>query len=127
MKLTPLISWCLIVCMPISGWSRSAVLPDDHIARIKLEVQKRGTGERAHVKVTLRDKTEVKGYISQVGTDSFQVSDKKTGRVMTVAYEEVDRVQKQGLSMVAKVGIAAAVVVGIMIGAGTIAYKAAGY
>jgi len=94
---------------------------------IKHEVQKRGTGERARVKVTLRDKAEVKGYISQIGPDSFQVSDKKTGSVMTLAYQEVDQVQKLGLSTGAKAGIGAAVVAGVMIGAGLIAYKAAGY
>lgn len=131
MKLTSFISWCLIVCIPIPGWSQSAFSPTqeqaDHAATIKLEVQKRGTGERARVKVSLRDKAEVKGYISQIGDDSFQVSDKKTGRVMTVAYQEVVRVQKQGLSTRAKVAIGAAVVAGAMIGGGLIAYKAAGY
>src|SRR5512133_2544718 len=133
MKLTSFICWCLIVCIPISGWSQSAFSPTvtqehaDHAARIKLEVQKRGTAERARVKVTLRDKAEVKGYISQIGPDSFQVSDKKTGRAMTLAYQEVDRVQKQGLSIGAKVAIGAAVVAGAMIGGGLIAYKAAGY
>ena len=127
MKLTSLISWCLIVCIPVSGWSQSAVLPDDDVAKIKLEVQKRGTGERARVKVALRDKAEVKGYISQIGPDSFRVSDKKTGRVVTLAYQEVDRVQKQGLSTGAKVAIGAAVAAGVMVGGGLIAYKAAGY
>jgi hypothetical protein len=131
MRLTSLISWCLIVCIPISGWPQSAFTPTqeqtDRTAKIKLDVQKRGTGERARVKVTLRDKAEVKGYISQIGPDSFQVSDKKTGSVMTLAYQEVDQVQKLGLSTGAKAGIGAAVVAGVMIGAGLIAYKAAGY
>jgi len=127
MKLTSLIGWCLIVCIPISAWSQSAVLPDDHAVKVRIEVQKRGVGERSRVKVMLKDKTEVKGYVSQIGPDSFEVSDKKSGRVTTLAYQEVDRMQKQGLSTGAKVAIGAAVVGGVMIGGGLIAYKAAGY
>jgi len=133
MKLTSLISWCLIASIPISGWSQAAFSPTvtqeqaDHVAKIKLELQKRGIGERARVKVMIRDKTQVKGYVSQIGDDSFQVSDKKTGRVTTLAYQEVDRLQKQGLSTGAKVAIGAGVVAGVMIGAGLIAHKASGY
>jgi len=133
MKLSWLVSWCLIVCIPISASSQSALSPTvtqepaDHAAKIKLEIQKRGTGERARVKLTLRDKTGVKGYISQIGDDSFELSDQQTGTVMTLAYREVDRVQKQGLSTPAKVAIGAAVVAGAMIAAGLIAYQASGY
>ena len=118
---------CLVMSLTISAWPQSAVLPDEHATKVRIEVQKRGVGERAWVKVTLRDKTVVKGYVSQIGSDSFEVSDKKSGRVTTIGYQEVDRVQKQGLSTGAKVAIGASVVAGAMIGAGLIAYKASGY
>ncbi len=36
-------------------------------AKVKAEVQKRGIGEKSRVKVRLRNKTEVKGYISKIG------------------------------------------------------------
>src|SRR5215470_17163589 len=110
MKLASLISWCLIVCIPVSAWSQSAVLPEDHAAKVRIELQKRGVGEHSRVKVMLKDKTEVKGYVSQIGSDSFQIIDKKSRRVTTLAYQEVDRVQKQRLSTGAKVAIGAAVV-----------------
>lgn len=43
-----------------------------------------GTGENAKVKLCLWDKTVVKGYISRIDTDSFEVTDKKHGQVRTI-------------------------------------------
>jgi hypothetical protein len=62
-------------------------------AKIKSEVQKRGTGEKTHVKVTFHNKTKLKGYISKIGPDSFAVTDRKTRQVRIISYEEVDRIQ----------------------------------
>jgi hypothetical protein len=73
--------------------------------KVKMEVQKRGVGEKSRVKVRLRDKTEVKGYISQIEETLFQVTDKKTGRVSTITYDSVDRLKGGGLSRGAKIGI----------------------
>jgi predicted ATP-dependent serine protease len=53
----------------------------------------------------LRDRTEVKGYISQVEETSFQVTDKKTGKVSTITYDAVDRVRGGGLSKGSKIAI----------------------
>jgi hypothetical protein len=84
-----------------------------------MEVERRGTGEKSRVMVRLRDKTEVKGYISQIDATSFQVTDAKTGKAMTLAYNEVEKVGGRGMSRNTKivifvgVGIAAA---GIILG-----------
>ena len=43
--------------------------------RVKAEVQKRGIGEKSRVKVRLRNKVEVRGYISKIEDASFDVSD----------------------------------------------------
>lgn len=117
MKWTRFMCCCLVVSLTVSAWSQSAVLPDDHAAKVKLTVQKRGTGEHSKVKVTLRDKSEVKGYISQIGPDSFQVTDHKSGRVTPIAYQEVEKVRKSGLSTGAKIAIAAGVGLGIAVAA----------
>src|SRR5215831_5956116 len=109
MKLTSLISGCIIMCLAISAWSQSADLPDEHAAKVRLSVQKRGTGEHSRVKVTLRDKTEVKGYISQIGPELFQITDNQTGKVTPITYQEVEKVRKSGLSTGAKIAIAAGV------------------
>jgi hypothetical protein len=129
-KLERLICWCLIVIVPLSAWPQSQpgqpAGVEDHkeklskgkgASKVKAQVQERGTGEKATVKITLRDKTEVKGYISQIDADSFQVTHKKTGKVSTVSYDAVDRVRGGGLSRGAKfaiwVGVGAAVAIGL--------------
>lgn len=117
-QLARLLCWCLIVTVPLSAWPQSQsgqpASVEDHkeklskhegASKIKTQVQERGTGEKARVKITLRDKTEVRGYISQVNADSFQVTDRKTGKVSTVTYDSVDRVRGGGLSRGAKIAI----------------------
>ena len=90
-------------------------------AKVKTEVQKRGIGEKSRVKVRLRNKAEVKGYISKIEDASFDVIDKKTGRATTIPYAEVEKVQGSGLSKGAKIGIiagAAVVIVAVVIAVG---------
>jgi hypothetical protein len=73
--------------------------------KARMEVQKRGVGEKSRVKVRLRDKTEVKGYISQIDATSFQVTDKKTGRVSTIGYDTVEKIRGGGLPKGANIAI----------------------
>ena len=118
MKLKMLVSCCLMVCVPISAWSQSLVLSEEHAMKVKVAVQKRGTGEHALVKITMRDKTVVKGYINQIGPESFQVTDNKTGKVSSIAYQDVEKVRKPGLSAGPKIAIVAGVgliVVGVVL------------
>ena len=135
MKLEHLICWCLIVLVPLSGWSQSQPMQpagveehkenlskEERASKIKAQIQKRGTGEKATVKITLRDRTEMKGYISQIDADSFQVTDKKTGKVSTVSYDSVDRVRGGGLSRGAKIAIWIGVGAGVAIGLGLMAH-----
>ena len=87
--------------------------------KIKTEIERRGTGEKSRVKVRLRDKTEVKGYISQIDATSFQVTDEKTGKAMTLAYNEVEKVGGRGMSRNTKIVIFVGVgiaVAGIILG-----------
>jgi len=97
---------------------------EERASKIKAQIQKRGTGEKATVKITLRDRTEVKGYISQIDADSFQLTDKKTGKASTLTYDAVDRVRGGGLSRGTKiaiwVGVGAAVAIGLALMAHTL-------
>jgi len=132
-NLMRLICWCLIVTVPLSAWPQSQpgqparveghkekLSQGESASKVKTQVQERGTGEKATVKITLRDKTVVKGYISQTNADSFQVTDKETGKVSTVTYDAVERVRGGGLSRGAKiaiwvgVGTAVAIALGLM-------------
>lgn len=86
--------------------------------KAKTEIAKLGTGPDARIDLKLRDKTRLKGYISEVGDQSFAVVDDKTGSVTTVAYPQVKQVKGNNLSTGAKIaiGIAIVVAVGLIIG-----------
>ena len=82
--------------------------------KVKTNVLKLGTGEAARVKIKLRDKTKLEGYISASDVEGFTVIDAKTGTATTVAYPQVKSVKGHNLSTGAKiaigVGIAAALI-----------------
>lgn len=79
---------------------------DPAAEKVKAAVAKRGTGPKAKVTVKLKDKTKLKGYISNTTGDSFTLSDSKTGQFRTLAYSDVFEVKKQGgMSLAAKIGI----------------------
>jgi hypothetical protein len=82
--------------------------------KVRANVLKLGIGESTRVKVKLRDQAKLEGFISEVGAETFTVTDRKTGVATTVAYPQVKSVQGNNLSTGAKiaigVGIAAAVI-----------------
>jgi hypothetical protein len=126
-----------MVCLSLSVWSQSQGpigggedrqrFKDERVAKAQNEVQKRGIGKRSRVRVTLQDQTEIKGYISQIDADSFQVTDKKSGQVRTIAYEDAMKIRRDGLSTGAKIAITAGAVAGTMITLGLIAFAVNGY
>jgi hypothetical protein len=115
------LSWFLIVCVPAFMWAQSGesstalaqetkLIGEDHSSDVRKAIERRGVGEKT--KVTLRDKTELKGYISRIDPDSFQLTDKKSERVTTISFQDVERVRKPGMSAGAK-----AAIVGVTVGA----------
>ena len=97
------------------------------IAKVRAAVQKRGIGEKSRVKVRLRNKEEIRGYISEIEDASFNVTDRSTGQATTVAYANVERVQGVGLSKGAKIGIIVGVGVAIVVVVFAAEFKAHGY
>jgi hypothetical protein len=102
----------------------SAQTPTDKtassIAKVKASVLKRGTGENKRVKVIMLRENELKGYISQIGEDSFELTDSKTRQSRSIFYKDVAKVRGNGLSKtaiisLAAVGAAAAVVLYVVI------------
>jgi hypothetical protein len=81
--------------------------------KVRTQLAKLGTGKDARVRVELRDKTKLEGYLSEVGDTHFAVTD-STGKTTTVAYPQVKKARGNNLSTGAKIaigaGIAAAVV-----------------
>ena len=83
------------------------------VERVKTQVAKRGVGKKVTVK--LRNGTKLKGHITKIGADNFDLTDSKSGQVTTLAYTDVAQVKDQGgLSMIAKVGIVLGIVVGAL-------------
>ena len=81
------------------------------VEKVRAKLEKLGTGKDARVRLGLRDKTKLEGYISEAGPESFVVVN-KAGVATTVAYPQVVKAKGHNLSTGAKIAI------GIGIGAG---------
>lgn len=95
-----------LLCMALSTffglqvvWSQTSQ-DAQSIEKTRIKVEKIGLGEKAKVKVTLKDNRILKGYISAANSDSFTVADSKNGSPETVSYADVKNVSKRsgGLS-----------------------------
>ena len=78
--------------------------------KVKEGISKLGTGAEARIEVKLRDKTKLKGYVSEAGKDSFAVVDEKTGAASTVTYSQVKQVKGNNLSKGAEIAIGVGVI-----------------
>ncbi len=83
--------------------------------KVKQAIAKLGTDETALVKIKLRDKTKLEGFISAIGDDSFGVTDIKTGVATTVAYPQVKQVKGNNLSTGAKIAIGVGIAVAVLV------------
>ena len=83
------------------------------LEKLKAGIHRLGTGPDARIKVKLKDKTKISGYISEAGDDSFVVVDAETGKSNIVAYPQVARAKGNNLSSNEKLAITL-VVVGIL-------------
>jgi len=92
----------------------------DQTAKVKAEVLKRLNKKEEHVKVRLRNGTEVRGYITQTSDNGFTLSNEKTKTGTDIAYADVQRVEGRGMSKTKKIAIA--VGIGVVIFAAAFAY-----
>jgi hypothetical protein len=67
-----------------------------HAEKIKEGVEKLGSGKDSVVKVKLRDKTKIKGYISNIGENSFTIIDKNE-KATVVNYTNVKQIKGNNL------------------------------
>ena len=84
----------------------------DKIDKVKADAAKR-TGEK--VVVTLKSGSKMKGIVSNVLTDSFDLLDAKTRQPTTIPFRDVEKVKKEGWSTGAKVALGAAIGAGVVI------------
>lgn len=89
--------------------------------KARANILKLGVGQTARVQIKLRDKTQVRGFVSQAGQDEFTVTDPKSGMTQKLSYTDVVEVRKPGMSPSTRTWLilggaaAAAVVVGIIV------------
>ena len=82
--------------------------------KVRTQLARLGTGKDALIRVELRDKTKLEGYVSEAGAESFVVTD-RTGKATTVAYPQVRKAQGNNLSTGAKIAIGAGIAAAIVL------------
>ena len=94
----------------------------DKTTSVKAQVRKIGTGESSVVRVKLKDGTEHRGYLSQIESDSFTITDQATKKVASVSYGDVRSLKVNGKGMSTGIKVLIGVGIGVAIAAGVIAY-----
>jgi hypothetical protein len=84
-------------------------------AQVKTEIAKLGIGTDAKIKVKLKDKTKIEGYIVESNENQFVVMSSKTGESIPVTYSKVKQVKGNNLSTGVKIIIGVAVIVGLAV------------
>ena len=121
MKRTPTIV-CLATLIAVCFFvpAAQAQQQSDQTAKVKAEVVNRLNKKEEHVKIRLRNGTEVKGYITQTGDNGFTLSNEKTKTGTDIAYADVQHVEGRGMSKTKKIAIG--VGIGAAVFAAMIAY-----
>lgn len=83
--------------------------------KVRAGIAKLGTGEAARVRVKLRDKTKLEGYVGAAGEADFLVVNTKTGATSRVAYDQVQQVKGNNLSTGAKIAIGLGAAVAVLV------------
>ena len=101
----------LAICLcPLGPTARAQQL--DQTTKVKAEVINRLNKKEGHVKVKLRNGSEVKGHITQTSENGFTVANDKTRASTDIAYADVQNVEGRGMSKKKKI------LIGVGIGAG---------
>ena len=112
--LKKLMSVALVTAICASSMLVSAAVPsnDDEkqAEKTRVEIRKLGTGPDAQVELELRDKTKVKGYVSEANENDFVVVNPNTKTSTTVAYPQVRKAKGNNLSGGVKIALTLAVV-----------------
>lgn len=82
--------------------------------KVRTQLARLGTGSDARVKLVLRDKTKLEGFVSEAGADTFAVTD-AAGKTTTVGYGQVGKAKGNNLSTGAKIAIGAGIGAGVTI------------
>ena len=88
--------------------------------KIKAGIESLGVGSEVEIQLTLRNKTKVSGYLSEVHDEFVVIGDRATGTMTRVAYPDIAKVKGQNWSTKKTIAITA-----VIVGALAIIYFAA--
>lgn len=100
----------------VSAAGSGAKTDDDETKRaekVRTEIRRLGTGPDARIKLKLRDKTKLEGYVGEANENDFTVVNAHNGTSTTVAYPQVGTARGNNLSGGVKIAIGIAVAVGL--------------
>ena len=99
--------------------------------KVKTKIARLGVGEKARVSLTLKDNTQLKGYISENKDNEFVVADAKTNAKTVVPYSQVKTLKgrngSNGTKIAIGVGVAAGVAAALIIVIYLVAVNQTGY
>lgn len=100
-----------IVCAQTDA---DAALERNRVERIKTNIYRLESSGKTKIVVKLKSGAQLKGYITKIGEDSFDVTNYKKNQTTAIVYRDVAQVKEQGSSKGAKImlvlGVAAAIV-----------------
>jgi len=119
-KVSSTILSAILLLVPLGFRSAKAQTAKDGGAdQVRTKVQRIGVGPSSRVEVKLQDGKKVKGYVSKVETDSFDVTDLNSASSQTLTFVQVTEIKKlngAGPSKRTWIIIGAAAVAAIIIG-----------
>ncbi|HEX8130638.1 MAG TPA: hypothetical protein VF527_16175 [Pyrinomonadaceae bacterium] len=83
----------LFCAAPVAAGAQKQSKEERRAAKVKSQIALAGTGTEARVAVKLRDKSELKGYVSEMGTEQFALTDEKTGATTDIMFAQVEKVK----------------------------------
>jgi hypothetical protein len=109
----------VLIGLVVSGANFTAIIaqsgPDADVDKVRTKIRKYGIGEESKVVVTVKDGTKLKGYITQILDDSFDLTDVETKQPTTIPYRDVAKIKRQGMSKGAKTAIGIGIAAGIVV------------
>ena len=84
----------IITAMSLAFPATASAQTTTQIDKIRAEVQVLAASKDLQVQVKFRDDTKLKGYIDSVDPVSFKLRDPKNGTSQSIAYSEVESVNK---------------------------------
>ena len=112
---TVIISALLLQAAAAPAFAGTSARKDaERAEKVRAQFAKLGTGKDALVRVELKDKTKIEGYLSEAGADSFTVTNRE-GKATTAPYRDVKKAHGNNLSTGAKIGIGAGVAAAVVL------------